>query len=56
MIYPLGGLLLGAILGGVRARMKGGTTLDILQWAAVHAMILGVLGMFALIVIERSYL
>ncbi len=55
MIYPLGGLVLGGILGAVRARMKGGKTLDMLQWAAVFAMIFGVIGIFVLIMIERAY-
>ena len=54
MIYPLAGLLIGAIFGGVMAMRKGGKRLDILQWAAVNAMIFGVIGMFILIFIERS--
>ena len=55
MIYPLSGLLLGAILGAARAKMRGGKTLDMLQWAAVFAIMFGVIGMFVLIFIERSY-
>lgn len=55
MIYPLAGLLLGAVIGAVRANAKEGNKKDIAQWAAVHAMIFGVLGMFVLIIIERSY-
>ncbi len=54
MIYPLAGLILGAVLGGVRAKRKEGNGKDIAQWAAVHAMIFGVAGMFLLIFIERS--
>lgn len=54
MIYPLTGLLAGALLGALRARQRGGKMLDILQWALVHAMILGVIGMFILVVIERN--
>ena len=54
MIYPLAGLLIGAIFGGLMARRKGGNRLDVLQWAAVNAMIFGVLGMLVLIFIERS--
>lgn len=54
MIFPLGGLLLGAILGALRARARGDKLADILQWAAVHAMIFGLAGLFALIVIERA--
>lgn len=55
MIYPLGGLVLGGVLGAMRAKMKGGQTLDMLQWGAVFAMIFGVLGLFILIMIERAY-
>ena len=55
MIFPLGGLLIGAILGALRARAKGGTLADIAQWALVHGMILGVIGMFVLVFIQRSY-
>ncbi len=54
MIYPLAGLLLGAVLGAFSARIRGGRVLDMLQWAAVFAIIFGVLGMFVLIFIERG--
>lgn len=54
MIYPLIGLLAGAILGALRARMKGGKLADLLQWAAVFAMIGGVIGLFLLLYIDRS--
>ncbi|SMY09663.1 hypothetical protein [Flavimaricola marinus] len=54
MIFPLTGLLLGAILGVLRARKRGGTTADILQWAVVHALVLGLLGLFVLVIIERN--
>ncbi len=54
MIYPLAGLLIGAILGAVRAKMRGGKVLDMLQWGAVFAMIFGLIGLFALVFIERS--
>jgi uncharacterized protein YqgC (DUF456 family) len=55
MIYPLAGLLLGAILGAFGARRQGGKRLDLLQWAAVGAIIGGIVGLFVLIFIERSY-
>ncbi|SHG65915.1 hypothetical protein SAMN05444003_0363 [Cognatiyoonia sediminum] len=54
MIYPLAGLLIGAIVGAVRAKMRGGKVLDMLQWGAVFAMIFGLIGLFALVFIERS--
>ena len=53
MIYPLGGLLIGALLGAYRAKSKGGSPADIAQWAIVFALILGVLGMFIAIIHTR---
>ena len=55
MIYPLGGLLFGALFGAYRAKMREGKLLDMLQWAAAYAMIFGVIGLFVLIFIQRSY-
>ena len=55
MIYPLAGIVIGAVVGAVRAKMRGGKTLDMLQWAAVFAMIFGLIGLFALVLIERSF-
>lgn len=54
MIYPLAGLLLGALAGALGARRQGGKRLDLLQWAAVGAIIGGIVGLFVLILIERS--
>ena len=56
MIFPLLGLLFGAILGAFRANRRGGNRLDMLQWAAVHAVGLGIIGLFVLIIVERSIL
>ncbi len=55
MIFPFGGLFLGAIFGAFRARSRGGKVLDMLQWGAVFALIFGLIGLFALIMIERAY-
>ena len=54
MILPLGGLLVGAILGAGRARQKGGNGLDMAQWAAVCALIGAILGLFTMIALQRS--
>jgi len=54
MIYPFGGLLLGALLGALRARQLGGRRLDLFQWAAVGAIVGGLIGTFLLIFIQRS--
>ena len=56
MISPLAGLLFGAMFGAFRARARGGKTLDMLQWAAVMAIMFGIIGLFVLIFIERSYI
>ena len=55
MIFPFGGIILGAIFGAIGAMMKGGKTLDLLQWAAVFGMLFGLIGLFILIFIERSF-
>jgi len=54
MIYPLGGLLIGAVLGAALARARGGRPADLAQWAAVMGILLGLVGMVALILIDRS--
>lgn len=56
MIFPLAGLLLGAIFGAFRAKRRGGKTFDLLQWAGVYAMLFGLIGLFVMIYIDRSYL
>ena len=53
MIYPLGGLFLGAVLGAFRAKQRGGKLADVLQWAAVFAMIFGVIGLFIAVIMTR---
>lgn len=55
MIYPISGLLIGALLGALGARRRGGKRLDLLQWAAVGAIMGGIIGLFVLVFIERSY-
>ena len=54
MIFPLTGLLIGAILGALRARAKGGKGKDMAQWGAVFAIIFGLIGLFILIFLQRS--
>ncbi len=56
MIYPLAGLLIGILFGAFRAKRRGGKTFDLLQWAAVFGMIFALIGLFAMIYIDRSYL
>ncbi len=49
----LAGLVIGAIIGGLTARRRGGKRLDILQYAAIYAILFMLLGMFASIFIDR---
>lgn len=49
----LAGLVIGAIIGGLTARRRGGKRLDILQYAAIYAILFMLLGMFASILIDR---
>lgn len=54
MIYPLSGFVIGAIFGAFSAKRRGGKTLDLLQWGGVLAIIGAIIGMFALVLIERA--
>ncbi|MCB4454477.1 hypothetical protein [Leisingera sp. McT4-56] len=49
----IAGVLLGALIGAVKARKRGGNTLDMLQYGAVHAIIFGILGLLATILTHR---
>ncbi len=54
MIYPLTGIVIGAVLGGIGARRQGGTGRDVAQWAAVGGMICGLIGLFVLVFLARA--
>lgn len=54
MIYPLGGFVLGALIGAVRARMRGGKMLDLLQWGAAFGLMCGIIGLFVMVFLLRS--
>jgi hypothetical protein len=54
MIFPLSGLLIGAIVGALRAKSKGGKGKDMAQWGAVFAIIFGLVGLFLLIILQRT--
>ena len=53
MLLPLAGLVLGAILGALGARRRGGVRADLLQWGAVGAILGGLAGLFLLILVSR---
>ncbi len=49
----IGGLVLGAILGVMSARRRGGKPADMAQYAAGYGIAFGLLGVFLTIVLER---
>lgn len=53
MLFPLTGIVIGALIGVWRARKRAGTPADLVQWAMVHAIVFGLIGLFALIVVDR---
>lgn len=46
--------LIGATLGGLTARKRGGARLDILQYAASFAIAFAVVGLIATVIIHRA--
>jgi hypothetical protein len=50
----IGLALFGAILGGLRARRRGGKAADIAQYAAAHAIAFALVGLLLTIVIHRA--
>ncbi|EPX85915.1 hypothetical protein ruthe_01636 [Rubellimicrobium thermophilum DSM 16684] len=53
MIFPLVGIVFGALYGALAARRRGGKVPDLLQWAAVWAIIMGLAGLFLSILLQR---
>ncbi|UWQ48356.1 hypothetical protein K3720_10390 [Leisingera caerulea] len=49
----IAGLVLGALIGAMKARKRGGNTLDMLQYGAVYAIVIGILGLLATILTHR---
>ncbi|HEY6918478.1 MAG TPA: hypothetical protein VI412_04415 [Tabrizicola sp.] len=52
-MFVIGGLLLGALGGGLRAKARGGKLPDILQYAVAHAILFGLLGLFITLSLDR---
>jgi len=46
--------LIGAVLGGVTAKRRGGNRLDIAQYAGSFAIVFAILGLFATIALEYA--
>lgn len=49
----LAGLLIGALLGYIRAARRKGNWLDKVQYMLVHALLFALLGLFATITLEH---
>jgi hypothetical protein len=52
----IGALILGALFGGWTARRRGGRPADIAQYATVHAIFFGLVGLFLTLVLDRLLL
>lgn len=46
-------LVIGAVTGAARARRRQGNGFDIAQYAAVHAILFGICGLFLTLLIDR---
>lgn len=53
-VFVLAALVLGAAIGAWRAKRRGGKVLDMLQYAAAHAIPLMIVAMFVTIFLDRS--
>ena len=51
---PVIGLVIGALLGAVVAKRKGGNRLDMAQYAGSFAIIFGLVGLFVAIFLARN--
>ena len=49
----LGGVLLGAVIGAMTAKKRGGATLDMVQYAAGFAIAFALLGLILTVAIHR---
>lgn len=52
-MFVIGGLLLGAVGGGLRARARGGKAADIAQYATIYGILFGLIGLFLTIFLDR---
>lgn len=53
-MFALAGLIIGAIFGALRARRRGGNRLDMFQYAAVHAILFALAGLFLTLIVHRA--
>jgi len=50
----LGFAIVGALIGGWTARVRGGTGLDIAQYAGSYALAFGIVGLFVTVFVARG--
>ncbi|MEJ1993231.1 MAG: hypothetical protein P8X50_16510 [Maritimibacter sp.] len=50
----LGFAIIGAVIGGLRARNRGGKGLDMAQYAGVYALIFALIGLFITVYLSRG--
>lgn len=50
----LGFAIVGALIGALQARGRGGKPLDIAQYAASYAMAFGIIGLFVTVFVMRN--
>jgi hypothetical protein len=55
-MFVIGGLVLGAIVGALTARRRGGKPADMAQYAAGFGIAFGLLGLFATLILDRLLL
>lgn len=53
-VLVLTALVIGALIGAWRAKRRGGKVLDMLQYAAAHAIPLMILALFVTIFLDRA--
>lgn len=53
-MLSIAGLVIGALWGGLRAKRRGGSGLDMAQYAAAHGLVLAMIGLFLSILILRA--
>jgi len=53
MIY-IPAMLIGALIGGVTAKKRGGKGLDIAQYAAGYGIAFGLIGLIATVLLDRN--
>ncbi|MCU0827002.1 MAG: hypothetical protein MUE52_06265 [Tabrizicola sp.] len=52
-MFVIGGLVLGVAFGGLSAKRRGGKPADIAQYAAVYAILFGLIGLFLTLFLDR---